>query len=86
MYYEGPDGLKKVLMARKEKIMRHLARKMTGFAFGRELNKFDNCVIDDAMTALANNDWRATVLIETIGMSYPFRHRFYPKHDGNHDE
>ncbi|MBE0542892.1 MAG: DUF1592 domain-containing protein [Verrucomicrobia bacterium] len=79
--YEGPDGLKKVLMARKDKIMRHLARKMTGFAFGRELNKFDNCVIDDAMTALANNDWRATVLIETIAMSYPFRHRFYPKHD-----
>ncbi|MCW5551494.1 MAG: DUF1592 domain-containing protein [Verrucomicrobiae bacterium] len=79
--YEGPDGLKQVLMARKERIMRHLARKMTGFAFGRELNKFDNCVIDDAMTALATNDWRATVLIETIAMSYPFRHRFYPKHD-----
>jgi len=79
--YEGPDGLKKVLMARKDKIMRHLARKMTGFAFGRELNQYDNCVIDDAMTALANNDWRATVLIETIAMSYPFRHRFYPKHD-----
>lgn len=79
--YEGPDGLKQVLMARKEKIMRHLTRKMTGFAFGRELNKFDNCVIDEAMTALANNEWRATVLIETIAMSYPFRHRFYPKHD-----
>lgn len=84
--YEGPDGLKQVLMARKEKIMRHLTRKMTGFAFGRELNKFDNCVIDDAMTALANNDWRATVLIETIAMSYPFRHRFYPKHDTRNDE
>ncbi len=84
--YEGPDGLKQVLMARKERIMRHLARKMTGFAFGRELNKFDNCVIDDAMTALANNDWRATVLIETIAMSYPFRHRFYPKHETRNDE
>lgn len=78
--YEGPDGLKKVLMARKEKIMGHLARKMTGFAFGRELNQFDNCVIDDAMIALAKNDWHATVLIETIAMSYPFRHRFYPVH------
>jgi hypothetical protein len=79
--YEGPAGLKQVLLGRKEKIIRHLARKMTGFAFGRELNKFDNCVIDDAMTALANNDWRATVLVETIAMSYPFQHRFYPKHD-----
>jgi hypothetical protein len=77
--YDGPSGLKKVLLARKDKIMRHLARKMTGFAFGRELNPFDNCVIDDAMKALALNDWRADVLIETIAMSYPFQHRFYAK-------
>ncbi len=77
--YEGPAGLKQVLLARKEKILRHLARKMTGFAFGRELNKFDNCVIDDALKALEHNNWRATVLIETIAMSYPFQHRFYPK-------
>lgn len=79
--YEGPDGLRQILMARKEKIVRHLARKLTGFAFGRELNQFDNCVIDDAMKALAQNDWRTTVLIETIAMSYPFQHRFYPKHN-----
>ncbi len=77
--YDGPAGLKRVLLARKEKIMRHLARKMTGFAFGRELNNFDNCVIDDAVKLLEQNDWRATVLIETIATSYPFQHRFYPK-------
>ena len=79
--YEGPGGLKQVLMARKEKIMRHLARKLAGFAFGRELNQFDNCVIDDAMKALEQNDWRATVLIETIATSYPFQHRFYANHN-----
>ena len=78
--YEGPAGLKQVLMARKEKIIRHLARKMTGFAYGRELNQFDNCVIDDAMKALEQNHWHANVLIETIAMSYPFRHRFYAVH------
>lgn len=79
--YDGPAGLKKLLLARKDKIMRHLARKMTGFAFGRELNQFDNCVIDDAMKALAHNDWRADVLLETIATSYPFQHRFYAKHN-----
>ena len=77
--YEGAAGLKQLLMARKDKIIRHLARKLTGFAFGRELNKFDNCVIDDAMKALEHDQWRATVLIETIATSYPFQHRFYPK-------
>lgn len=80
--YEGFTGLKQVLLARKEKIMRHLARKMTGFAFGRELNKFDDCVLDDAMKALEHNEWRASALIETIATSYPFQHRFYPKQDG----
>jgi hypothetical protein len=77
--YEGPTGLKQVLMARKDKIIRHLAKKMTGFALGRELNKFDNCVIDDAMKALEHGEWRATILIEAIATSYPFQHRFYPK-------
>ncbi len=77
--YEGPSGLKQILLARKEQIIRHLAHKMTGFAFGRGLNQFDNCVIDDAMKALAQNDWRTDVLIETIAMSYPFQHRFYAK-------
>jgi hypothetical protein len=77
--YDGPTGLKRLLMARKDQIIRHLARKMTGYAYGRELNKFDDCVIDEAMKSLEKNDWRATVLIETIAMSYPFEHRFYPK-------
>lgn len=77
--YEGPAGLKQLLLASKDKIVRHLARKMTGFTYGRQLNQFDNCVIDEAMKALEKNDWRATVLIETIAMSYPFQHRFYPK-------
>lgn len=78
-FYEGPAGLKHVLMARKDQIIRHLARKMAGYAYGRELNKFDDCVIDQAMKSLEQNDWRAPVLIETIAMSYPFQHRFYPK-------
>jgi hypothetical protein len=79
--YTGPDGLKDVLMQRKDKIMRHLVRKMTGFAYGRELTKFDSCVVDDALAALQANDYRASVLIEHIATSFPFQHRFYPKQD-----
>ncbi len=77
--YEGPAGLKKVLLERKDQIIRQLAKKMTGYAFGRDLNKFDNCVLDESMKALEQNGWRASVLVETIAMSYPFQHRFYPR-------
>jgi uncharacterized protein DUF1592/uncharacterized protein DUF1588/uncharacterized protein DUF1587/uncharacterized protein DUF1585/uncharacterized protein DUF1595/cytochrome c len=79
--FTGPAGLKTLLMERKDDIMKHLVRKMTGYAFGRELNQFDQCVVDRAMEALQKNDYRASVLIDQIAMSFPFRHRFYPKQD-----
>lgn len=79
--FTGPEGLKKILMERKDQVMKHLARKMTGYAFGRELNKFDECVVDNALAAMKANDYRPGVLIEQIALSYPFRNRFYPKHD-----
>lgn len=77
--FTGPGGLKTILLAQKDKVIEHLARKMTGYAFGRELNKFDNCVVDKAMEDLKKNDYRPSLLVEHIAMSFPFRHRFYPK-------
>ncbi len=77
--FNGPEGLKKILLARKEQIMKHLVKKMTGYALGRELNHFDQCVIKDAMAALAKTEYRPAALIETIAMSKPFQFRFYPK-------
>lgn len=79
--YAGPAGLKTVLLERKDTIVKQLTKKMTGYAFGRELNKFDDCVVDRALEALRQNDYRASVLVEHIAMSFPFRHRFYPKQD-----
>jgi hypothetical protein len=79
--YTGPAGLKQVLLGRKDAVIRHLARKLTGFAFGRELNRQDECVIDAAMEALKKNDYRASVLIEVIATSFPFQNRFYAKQD-----
>jgi hypothetical protein len=77
--FTGPAGLKTILIARKKEVMKHLVRKMTGYAYGRELNKFDECVVDRALEALEKNDYRAWVLVEQIALSFPFRHRFYPK-------
>ena len=79
--FTGPVGLKSLLMERKDDIMKHLVRKMTGYAFGRELNQFDQCVVDRTMETLQKNDYRAMVLVEQIATSFPFRHRFYPKQD-----
>jgi mono/diheme cytochrome c family protein len=77
--FTGPAGLKSVLLDRKDDVVRHLVRKMAGFAFGRELNQFDQCVIDKTMDALRANEYRAAIVVESIATSFPFLHRFYPK-------
>jgi len=77
--FTGPEGLKTILMARKDEVMKHLVRKMTGYAYGRELNKFDDCVVNKAIEALQANNYRPSVLVEQIALSFPFRHRFYPR-------
>lgn len=79
--FEGPAGLREVLMERKDAVMKHLARKLAGFAFGRELNKYDDCVIDRAMEAMQHHGYKPSVLVETLVTSFPFRHRFYPKQE-----
>jgi hypothetical protein len=77
--FTGPIGLKEILLKRKDAVVKHLSRKLAGFAFGRELNKFDRCVVDRTWEALQADGYRASVLVEQIATSFPFRHRFYPR-------
>ncbi len=81
--FDGPAGLKRVLTGRRDAILRHLVRRLTGYALGRELNRFDKCVIDAAMKALAEDEARPQRAIEAIALSLPFRHRFYPATDAD---
>jgi hypothetical protein len=76
--FDGPTELKQVLLARRDVILRQMMRRLTGYALGRELNRFDKCVIDAAMAALAAGESRPHGAIEAIVLSLPFRQRFYP--------
>lgn len=75
--FDGPEQLKAVLLKRSDEFEKHFVRKLLGFALGRELNKFDMCVVDDCIKALKENGGRSRVLIEKIALSYPFQHRFF---------
>jgi hypothetical protein len=77
--FASPADLKAVLLARKDEFIRHLAKKLLGYALGRELTRFDQCVIDDAVKAASEDGYRALALFETIALSYPFHHRFARK-------
>jgi hypothetical protein len=52
---------------------------MLGYALGRALNKFDTCVVDDALKSLKADGYRSSAMIETIVLSYPFQHRYAKK-------
>jgi len=75
--FQGPEELKKILLNRAGEFERHLVKKLLGFAIGRELNKFDECVIKDSLDRLNAENHRALAVIETIVLSYPFQHRYF---------
>jgi hypothetical protein len=77
--FNGPAELKSVLLKRKGEFLGNLSRKMLGYALGRQLYSFDQCVIDDSLKALEAGDNRASLLVERIALSYPFRHRYVKK-------
>ncbi|MBI1785249.1 DUF1592 domain-containing protein, partial [Candidatus Sumerlaeota bacterium] len=77
--FSSPAELKGILLERKDKVMRHLARKMLGYALGRSLTQYDLCVAEDAGKALAADDYRSSILIEQIVLSFPFQHRYSKK-------
>ena len=77
--FDGPQELKRLLASRREQFLKHLCRKLMGYALGRPLNEFDQCVIDRTLERLAAEDNRAALLVEEVVTSYPFRHRYYKR-------
>lgn len=75
--FRGAGELKQILLNRRAEFEQNLIRRLLGFALGRELNKFDKCVVEDCQKALQQNEGRASAVIQTIVTSYPFQHRFF---------
>jgi len=76
--FVGPAELKQIMMNRFGDFERHFVKKFVGFALGRELNEFDQCVIDRCVERLGQNDHRSSIVIQSIVTSYPFQHRYFP--------
>ena len=76
--FNGISGLRSVLKSREPEFLRLICRRLLGYALGRELERFDLCVVDRCVAKLAENQQRADVLFEEIIMSFPFRYRQVP--------
>jgi mono/diheme cytochrome c family protein len=75
--FNGPEELKQRLLDRRGEFIKHLTRKLLGYALGRELDEFDQCVVDRTAKKLGESDHRSALLVEEIVVGHPFRHRYH---------
>ena len=73
--FEGPEGLKDVLLARQDLFVRHMTEKMLTYALGRAVDYYDECTARQILDRLATHEYRSHEMILGIVESYPFRHR-----------
>lgn len=76
--FNGPKELKQLLLDHKEQFIRHLTRKMLGYALARGLNHEDDCVVDSITKKLVDDDYKTQTLIIEIVKSVPFRYKQAP--------
>jgi hypothetical protein len=68
---DGLSGLRDYLVEkRRDDFLRQFCRKLLGYAIGRELQLSDRPLIDEMLARLAKNDYRASVALETIVLSF----------------
>ena len=75
MKFNGPAELRKILHEQKDLFVHCLTEKMLTYALGRGLEYYDKCAVDKITAALANKDYKFSVLMTEIVKSAPFQMR-----------
>ncbi len=70
-----PEFSKYLAAKRKNEFTRTLCRKFLGFALGRSLELSDRVLLEKMQAELEKNEYRFTVLFETVVMSPQFRNQ-----------
>ena len=73
--FEGPQGLKKILMEDKDRFSRTFIENMLSYAMARELTFLDRDKIDQLYKRSAEKDFRLRDILLEILSSYEFTRR-----------
>lgn len=73
--FDGPEELRQVLMGRSDVFVRHLIRKVLGYALGRALVDLDEGTIERIARKLEASGFGARDLVREIIFSTPFRNK-----------
>ena len=74
-HFTSPKELKAVIAARKSDLARNVTEKLLAYALCRQLEGYDEIVVDQLMEIIAKDGYRMRTLITEIVTSYPFTHR-----------
>ena len=73
--FNSPKELKAIIATRKEDLTRNLAEKMLAYALCRQIEGYDQIVVDRLLENIQKDDYRMQSLVTEIVTSYPFTHR-----------
>ncbi len=74
-HFTSPKELKTIIAARSGDLARNVTEKLLAFALCRQLEGYDEIVVDHLMETIAKDGYRMQTLITEIVTSYPFTHR-----------
>lgn len=73
--FNGPEELRKTLIAKSDLFRRCLAEKLLTFALGRGLEYYDKCAVDEIVTKTKAGGDRFSALLIAVVESEPFQKR-----------
>ena len=73
--FSSPKELKTIIAGRVDDLSRNLAEKLLAYALCRQLEGYDDVVLDGMTERIAKDGYRMQTLITQVVTSYPFRHR-----------
>lgn len=73
-HFTTPRELKAIIAGRKDDLARNLTAKLLAYALCRQLEGYDEIVVDRLMETIAKDDYRLQSLITEVVLSYPFTH------------
>ena len=76
--FSSPKELKGIIAGRKNELARNLTEKLLAYALFRQLEGYDEIVVDRLVETLARDEYRMQSLITGIVTSYPFLNRHVP--------
>ena len=74
-HFTSPKELKAILAGRKDDLTRNLTEKLLAYALCRQLEGYDEIVVDGMMENLTRDGYHMQTLITEVVTSYPFLNR-----------